>query len=201
MQQSTFTRKGTDRIIKFAFELAARRPKKHLTSATKSNGISITMPYWDERVVAMAQNFPEVRWDKYHIDILSAHFVLHPDWFDVVVASNLFGDILSDLGPACTGTIGIAPSGNINADRVFPSLFEPVHGSAPDIAGRGIANPIGQIWSGAMLLDHLGYPSAHDAIVKAIETVLDPNSGAPRTPDIGGRDRTEDLGRAIANAI
>ena len=138
VQQATFTRTGTDRILKFAFELAAKRPKKHLTSATKSNGISITMPYWDERVVAMAANFPDVRWDKFHIDILSAHFVLHPDWFDVVVASNLFGDILSDLGPACTGTIGIAPSGNINADRLFPSLFEPVHGSAPDIAGKNV---------------------------------------------------------------
>ncbi|MBK9606055.1 MAG: tartrate dehydrogenase [Betaproteobacteria bacterium] len=201
VQQSTFTRTGCDRILKFAFELAAKRPKRHLTSATKSNGISITMPYWDERVEAMAANFPDVRWDKFHIDILSAHFVLHPDWFDVVVASNLFGDILSDLGPACTGTIGIAPSGNINADRLFPSLFEPVHGSAPDIAGKGVANPIGQIWSGAMLLDHLGYPQAHDAILRAIEAILDPKSGAPRTPDIGGRHRTEDVGRAIAAAI
>jgi tartrate dehydrogenase/decarboxylase/D-malate dehydrogenase len=159
------------------------------------------MPYWDERVVEMGKHYPAVRWDKYHIDILSAHFVLHPDWFDVVVASNLFGDILSDLGPACTGTIGIAPSGNINADRLFPSLFEPVHGSAPDIAGRGIANPIGQIWSGAMMLDHLGYPAAHDAIVEAIEIVLDQSSGAPRTPDIGGKASTADLGRAIADAI
>jgi len=201
MQQSTFTRKGTDRILRFAFELAARRPKKHLTSATKSNGISITMPYWDERVAAMAQSYPDVRWDKFHIDILSAHFVMHPDWFDVVVASNLFGDILSDLGPACTGTIGIAPSANINADRTFPSLFEPVHGSAPDIAGRKIANPIGQIWSGAMLLDHLGYPEAHDSILRAIEAVLDPASDAPRTPDIGGTARTEDLGRAIASVV
>ena len=138
----------------------AARPKKHLTSATKSNGISITMPYWDERVEAMAKNYPEVKWDKYHIDILTAHFVLHPDWFDVVVGSNLFGDILSDLGPACTGTIGIAPSGNINPEGNFPSLFEPVHGSAPDIAGKGIANPIGQIWSGAMMLEHLGEPEA-----------------------------------------
>ena len=201
MQQATFTRTGTDRILKFAFELAAKRPKKHLTSATKSNGISITMPYWDERVVAMAASFPEVRWDKFHIDILSAHFVLHPDWFDVVVASNLFGDILSDLGPACTGTIGIAPSGNINADGRFPSLFEPVHGSAPDIAGKGVANPIGQIWSGAMLLEHLGYAQAHDAILSAIETVLDPKSGAPRTPDLGGKQTTQDVGRAIAEAI
>ena len=200
-QQSTFTRIGTDRILKFAFELASKRPKKHLTSATKSNGISITMPYWDERVEEMAKHYPAVKWDKYHIDILSANFVLHPDWFDVVVASNLFGDILSDLGPACTGTIGIAPSGNINADRKFPSLFEPVHGSAPDIAGKGVANPIGAIWSGAMMLDHLGYPQAGDAIVKAIEKVLEPGSGAPRTRDIGGTAGTVDLGKAIAEAL
>ena len=201
VQQSTFTRKGVDRILKFAFELARQRPKKHLTSATKSNGISITMPYWDERVEAMAKHYPDVRTDKYHIDILSANFVLHPDWFDVVVASNLFGDILSDLGPACTGTIGIAPSGNINADRVYPSLFEPVHGSAPDIAGKGIANPIGQIWSGAIMLEFLGYREAHDAIVRAIETVLDPKSGAPRTPDIGGKASTSELGKAVADAL
>ena len=201
VQQSTFTRKGVDRILKFAFELARQRPKKHLTSATKSNGISITMPYWDERVEAMAKQYPDVRTDKYHIDILSANFVLHPDWFDVVVASNLFGDILSDLGPACTGTIGIAPSGNINADRIYPSLFEPVHGSAPDIAGKGIANPIGQIWSGAIMLEFLGYREAHDAIVRAIETVLDPKSGAPRTPDIGGKASTSDLGKSVAEAL
>jgi tartrate dehydrogenase/decarboxylase/D-malate dehydrogenase len=201
VQQSTFTRKGVDRILKFAFELARQRPKKHVTSATKSNGISITMPYWDERVEAMAKHYPDVRTDKYHIDILSANFVLHPDWFDVVVASNLFGDILSDLGPACTGTIGIAPSGNINADRIYPSLFEPVHGSAPDIAGKGIANPIGQIWSGAIMLEFLGYREAHDAIVRAIETVLDPKSGAPRTPDIGGKASTSDLGKAVAEAL
>ena len=201
VQQSTFTRKGVDRILKFAFELARQRPKKHLTSATKSNGISITMPYWDERVEAMAKQYPDGRTDKYHIDILSANFVLHPDWFDVVVASNLFGDILSDLGPACTGTIGIAPSGNINADRIYPSLFEPVHGSAPDIAGKGIANPIGQIWSGAIMLEFLGYREAHDAIVRAIETVLDPKSGAPRTPDIGGKASTSDLGKAVAEAL
>jgi tartrate dehydrogenase/decarboxylase/D-malate dehydrogenase len=149
----------------------------------------------------MAKHYPAVKWDKYHIDILSANFVLHPDWFDVVVASNLFGDILSDLGPACTGTIGIAPSGNINADRKFPSLFEPVHGSAPDIAGKGVANPIGAIWSGAMMLDHLGYPQAGDAIVKAIEKVLEPGSGAPRTRDIGGTAGTVDLGKAIAEAL
>jgi tartrate dehydrogenase/decarboxylase/D-malate dehydrogenase len=200
-QQSVFSRKGVDRILKFAFELAKKRPKKHLTSATKSNGISITMPYWDERVEAMAKAYPDVRWDKFHIDILSAHFVQHPDWFDVVVASNLFGDILSDLGPACTGTIAIAPSGNINPERAFPSLFEPVHGSAPDIYGRGIANPIGQIWASAMMLEHLGHPQAGAAIVRAIETVLEPKSGAPRTPDLGGKDKTADLGKAIADAL
>jgi tartrate dehydrogenase/decarboxylase/D-malate dehydrogenase len=200
-QQSVFSRKGVDRILKFAFELAKKRPKKHLTSATKSNGISITMPYWDERVEAMAKTYPDVRWDKFHIDILSAHFVQHPDWFDVVVASNLFGDILSDLGPACTGTIAIAPSGNINPERVFPSLFEPVHGSAPDIYGRGIANPIGQIWAAALMLEHLGHPQAGAAIVRAIETVLEPKSGAPRTPDLGGNDKTADLGKAIAGAL
>ena len=152
IQETVMSRTGIDRILKYAFELAQKRPRKHLTSATKSNGISITMPYWDERVVEMAKNYPDVSWDKYHIDILTAQFVMNPDRFDVVVASNLFGDILSDLGPACTGTIGIAPSGNINPERKFPSLFEPVHGSAPDIAGKGIANPIGQIWSGAMML-------------------------------------------------
>jgi len=200
-QQSVFSRKGVDRILKFAFELAKKRPKKHLTSATKSNGISITMPYWDERVEAMAKTYPDVKWDKFHIDILSAHFVQHPDWFDVVVASNLFGDILSDLGPACTGTIAIAPSGNINPERAFPSLFEPVHGSAPDISGKGIANPIGQIWAAAMMLEHLGHPEAGAAVVRAIETVLEPRSGAPRTPDLGGKDKTTDLGKAIADAI
>jgi tartrate dehydrogenase/decarboxylase/D-malate dehydrogenase len=198
VQQSTFTRFGTDRILRYAFELATSRPKKHVTSATKSNGIMITMPYWDERFAAMARQYPDVRTDQYHIDILTAHFVQHPDWFDVVVASNLFGDILSDLGPACTGTIGIAPSGNINPERDFPSLFEPVHGSAPDIYGKKIANPIGQIWSGAMMLEHLGHPDAAAAIVRAIETVLEEG---PRTRDIGGSAGTEDVGKAIAAAI
>jgi tartrate dehydrogenase/decarboxylase/D-malate dehydrogenase len=200
-QQSVFTRHGTDRVLKFAYDLAQSRPKKHLTSATKSNGIAITMPYWDERVKAMAARYPEVKTDQFHIDILSAHFVQRPDFFDVVVASNLFGDILSDLGPACTGTIGIAPSANLNPDRLFPSLFEPVHGSAPDIAGRGIANPIGQIWCGAMMLEHLGYSAAHDHVLKTIEAVLDPKSGAPKTPDIGGTAKCRDLGKAIADAI
>ena len=199
MQETVMTRIGVDRVLKFAFELAAKRERKHLTSATKSNGISISMPYWDERVEAMAKSYPDVRWDKYHIDILTAQFVLHPDWFDVVVASNLFGDILSDLGPACTGTIGIAPSANINPERNFPSLFEPVHGSAPDIAGQGIANPIGQIWSAAMMLDHLGQAEAAAAIVTAIETVL--AEPAARTRDLGGPADTAACGKAVAEAL
>lgn len=201
MQETVMSRVGVDRVLKYAFDLAQSRPKRHLTSATKSNGIAITMPYWDERVEEMAQSYPDVNVDKFHIDILAAHFVQRPNFFDVVVASNLFGDILSDLGPACTGTIGIAPSANLNPTLEFPSLFEPVHGSAPDIAGENIANPIGQIWCGAMMLDFLGYRSAHDAILTTIETVLEPTSGAPRTPDIGGTATTVDLGVAIANAI
>ena len=198
VQESVFTRQGVDRILKYAFDLAQRRPKKHLTSATKSNGITITMPFWDERVQAIAARYPDVRVDQYHIDILTAHFVQHPDWFDVVVGSNLFGDILSDLGPACTGTIGIAPSANLNPERTYPSMFEPVHGSAPDIAGRNIANPIGQIWSGALMLEHLGHPEAATMIVRAIETVL---TDGPRTPDLGGKSSTQELGRAIAQAL
>jgi len=201
MQETVMSRVGVDRVLKFAFELAQSRPKKHLTSATKSNGIAITMPYWDERVAEMAKHYPQVVLDKFHIDILTAHFVQRPDFFDVVVASNLFGDILSDLGPACTGTIGIAPSANLNPDRTAPSLFEPVHGSAPDIAGKGVANPIGQIWCGAMMLEFLGHKAAHDAVLGAIEAVLAPDSGAPRTPDIGGNASTSDLGKAIAQAI
>ncbi|GIK49453.1 MAG: tartrate dehydrogenase [Hyphomonadaceae bacterium] len=199
IQETIMTRVGVDRILRYAFEFAARREKRHLTSATKSNGISITMPYWDKRVEAMAAKFPEVRWDKYHIDILTAHFVQHPDWFDVVVASNLFGDILSDLGPACTGTIGIAPAGNINPERRFPSLFEPVHGSAPDIAGQGVANPIGQIWSASLMLDHLGETAAAAAVLRAIEQVL--AQPQCRTPDLGGRATTRECGKAIIDAL
>jgi tartrate dehydrogenase/decarboxylase/D-malate dehydrogenase len=197
-QESVFTRKGVDRILKFAFELAGKRPARHLTSATKSNGISITMPYWDERFRAMAAQYPDIRADQYHIDGLTIPLVLDPGRFDVIVASNLFGDILSDLGPATTGTIGIAPSGNINPERAFPSLFEPVHGSAPDIYGRNIANPIGQIWSGAMLLDHLGEKAAGAAVMKAIETVL---VDGPRTPDMAGKASTQDVGKAVAAAL
>ncbi len=198
-QQTIMTRTGVDRVVKYAFELARQRPKKHLTSATKSNGISITMPYWDERVEAVASNYPDVKWDKYHIDILTAQFVLHPDWFDVVVGSNLFGDILSDLGPACTGTIGIAPAANINPENNFPSLFEPVHGTAPDIAGQGIANPIGQIWSAAMMLDHLGEGEAAKAIVTAVERSLAERT--LRTRDLGGNADTVACGKAVAELL
>ena len=199
VQESIFTRRGVDRVLRYAFELALTRDAKRLTSATKSNGIIHTMPYWDERFAAIGAEYPDIETDQYHIDILTAHFVLHPDWFDVVVGSNLFGDILSDLGPAVAGTIGIAPSANINPEREHPSMFEPVHGSAPDIAGRGIANPIGQIWSGAMMLEHLGHAEAADAILAAIESVLDD----PRllTPDMGGEATTADLGQAIAEAV
>src|SRR6266404_991024 len=197
-QQTVMTRIGVDRILKFAFELAQSRPKKHLTSATKSNGISITMPYWDERVKEMAQKYPDVRVDQFHIDILCAHFVQRPERFDVVVGSNLFGDILSDLGPGVTGTIGIAPSANLNPERDYPSMFEPVHGSAPDIAGQGIANPVGQIWSGAMMLEHLGHKPAADAVLRAIEIVI---REGPRTRDMGGKASTEEMGKAIAQAV
>jgi tartrate dehydrogenase/decarboxylase/D-malate dehydrogenase len=203
LQEAIFTRHGTDRILKYAFELAQRRPKKHLTAATKSNGIAISMPYWDERVAAMGEQYGDVKWDKYHVDILAARFVLSPERFDVVVASNLFGDILSDLGPACAGTIGIAPSANLNPGRTFPSLFEPVHGSAPDIYGKNIANPIAMIWSGAMMFEFLGqgdakYTAAHDAIVQAMETCL---TQGPRTPDMGGTASTTEVGEAIAEYL
>jgi tartrate dehydrogenase/decarboxylase/D-malate dehydrogenase len=198
-QLTVMTRTGVDRILKYAFELARTRPRQKLTSATKSNGITFTMPYWDERFALMAKNYPDVKTDQYHVDILCAHFVQHPDWFDVVVGSNLFGDILSDLGPAVAGSIGIAASANINPERVFPSMFEPVHGSAPDIAGRFICNPIGQIWSGAMMLEHLGEVEAGRAIVDAIETLL--REGGPRTRDMGGQAGTEEVGRAIAEIV
>jgi tartrate dehydrogenase/decarboxylase/D-malate dehydrogenase len=199
VQETVFTKKGVDRVLRYAFELARTREAKHLTSATKSNGIIHTMPYWDERFAAMTAEYPDIRADQYHIDILTANFVLHPDWFDVVVGSNLFGDILSDLGPAIAGTIGVAPSGNINPTREYPSMFEPVHGSAPDIAGKGIANPIAQIWSGAMMLAHLGHPDAAEAVERAIETVV--RNQDPRTPDMGGKATTVELARAIEEAI
>lgn len=199
MQQSVFTRRGTDRILRYAFELAQHRPKRHLTSATKSNGIYHSMPYWDKRVAAMSGHYPDVAVDQFHIDILTAHFVRKPEHFDVVVGSNLFGDILSDLGPACTGTIAIAPSANINPERTFPSMFEPVHGSAPDIAGKGIANPLGTIWAGAMLVQHLGEPAMHDTILAAIEQVL--AHGEVLTPDMGGQASTQALADAVAALV
>ena len=199
VQEAVFTRRGVDRILRYAFELARTREQRHVTSATKSNGIVHTMPFWDERFAAVRRDYPDVETAQFHIDILCAHFVQHPDWFDVVVGSNLFGDILSDLGPAVAGSIGIAPSANINPEREHPSMFEPVHGSAPDIAGQGIANPIGQIWSAAMMLDHLGQPQAAAAVIAAIETVIaDP---ASRTRDMGGRASTEECGEAVAQAL
>lgn len=198
-QQSLFTRQGTDRLLRYAFELAQSRPAKHLTSATKSNGIYHSMPWWDSRVAEMARHYPEVNVDQFHIDILTAHFVGKPEYFDVVVGSNLFGDILSDLGPACTGTIAIAPSANINPDRTFPSMFEPVHGSAPDIAGQGIANPLGTIWAGAMMMQHLGCNDVHDCLLSAMENVL--REASALTPDMGGTANTRELGAAIVAAI
>jgi tartrate dehydrogenase/decarboxylase/D-malate dehydrogenase len=197
-QESIFTRRGVDRILRYAFGVARTRKRRQLTSATKSNGITITMPFWDERFAALSTEYPDVQTNQFHIDILTAHFVLHPDWFDVVVGSNLFGDILSDLGPACTGTIAIAPSANLNPERDYPSMFEPVHGSAPDIAGRGVANPIGQIWSGAMMLEHLGQSDAAHAVVTGIEKVL---SKGPRTRDMGGNASTDEVGLAISEAV
>jgi len=199
VQETVFTRRGVDRIMRYAFELAKTRPRKHLTSATKSNGIIHTMPYWDERFREIRKDYPDVSTDQFHIDILTAHFVRNPDWFDVVVGSNLFGDILSDLGPAVTGTIGIAPSANINPEKKFPSMFEPVHGSAPDIAGQGIANPIGEIWSAAMMLEFLGEHKAALDIETAIENLI--RDSDIKTPDMGGKATTTDLGKALAEEL
>ncbi len=198
IQESVFTREGVDKVMRFAFEQAAKR-RRHVTSATKSNGIIHTMPYWDERFEAMKPNFPDIETDQFHIDILSAHFVQHPDWFDVVVGSNLFGDILSDLGAAVVGGMGLAPAANINPEKEYPSMFEPVHGSAPDIAGQNIANPIAQIWTGAMMLDHLGHEDAGTAITEAIEAVLAEGKGLTR--DLGGTASTQEFGQAIAAAL
>ncbi|MFC7328864.1 tartrate dehydrogenase [Marinactinospora rubrisoli] len=200
LQVAAFTRRGTDRILRYAFDFARRLGRSHVTSATKSNGIFHSMPYWDERFHAIAAEYPGIEVDQYHIDILAARFVMSPQRFDVVVGSNLFGDILSDLGPGVTGTIAVAPSGNINPEREHPSMFEPVHGSAPDIMGKGIANPIGQIWSAAMMLDHLGEEQAAADVMRAIETVLG-SGDAPLTPDLGGTATTTDLGAAIAEAV
>ena len=199
VQQSIFTKKGIEQIMRYAFEAAKLRERKQVTSATKSNGIIHSMPYWDERFEAISAEYPDITTDKFHIDILTAHFVRNPHWFDVVVGSNLFGDILSDLGPAVTGTIGIAPGANINPEREFPSMFEPVHGSAPDIAGQGICNPIGEIWSAAMMLEHLGHKEAADDIVTAIETVI--RDSNVKTPDMGGKANTRELGKAVVDTL
>ena len=199
VQQSIFTKKGIEQIMRYAFEAAKLRERKQVTSATKSNGIIHSMPYWDERFEAISAEYPDITTDKFHIDILTAHFVRNPHWFDVVVGSNLFGDILSDLGPAVTGTIGIAPGANINPEREFPSMFEPVHGSAPDIAGQGICNPIGEIWSAAMMLEHLGHKEAADDIVTAIETVI--RDSNVKTPDMGGKANTRELGQAVVDTL
>lgn len=199
VQETVFSLEGVDRVMRYAFELASERDAKHVTSATKSNGIIHTMPFWDERFAAIAREFPDIRTDQYHIDILTANFVLHPEWFDVVVASNLFGDILSDLGPALAGSIAIAPSANLNPPKEFPSMFEPVHGSAPDIAGKGIANPIGQIWAGALMLDHLGYKEAGEEVVQTIEAFLQETD--LRTPDMGGNGTTREVGEAISGVF
>jgi tartrate dehydrogenase/decarboxylase/D-malate dehydrogenase len=198
LQESVFTRHGSERLLNYAFNLARTRARKHVTVATKSNGIAISMPWWDERAAEAVARHPDISWDKQHIDILAARFVLQPQRFDVVAATNLFGDILSDLGPACTGTIGIAPSANLNPERTFPSLFEPVHGSAPDIFGKNIANPVAMVWSAAMMLDFLGQKDAHDAILRAIEVVL---RDGPRTPDLGGTANTTQLGEALAQLV
>ena len=199
VQQSVFTREGVDRVLRYAFERARTRPAKHLTSATKSNGIIHTMPFWDERFAAAAAEHPDVRTDQYHIDILAAHLVQHPDWFDVIVASNLFGDILSDLGPAVAGSIGLAPGANLNPDRAHPSMFEPVHGSAPDIAGKGVANPVAQMLTGAMMLDHLGERAGAAAVEAAVGEVLAARD--PRTPDLGGAAATADVTAAVVAAL
>lgn len=198
IQESVFSRVGSTRLLDFAFALAESRPRRRLTLATKSNGIAISMPWWDRCGQEAALRFPNVAVDHQHIDILCARLVLQPDRFDVIAATNLFGDILSDLGPATTGTIGIAASANLNPERKFPSLFEPVHGSAPDIYGRNIANPIGMIWSGALMLDFLGHPEAAAAVLSAIEHVI---RQGPHTPDIGGSATTTEVGEAIEAQI
>ncbi|MGH7354235.1 MAG: tartrate dehydrogenase [Candidatus Rokuibacteriota bacterium] len=199
VQQAVFTRRGCDRIMRYAFELARRRAHKHVTSATKSNGIIHSMPFWDERFAAIAREYPDVKTAQYHIDILTAHFVQHPDWFDVVVASNLFGDILSDLGPAIAGSIGLAPGANINPEKQDPSMFEPVHGSAPDIAGKGLANPVAQVWTGALMLEHLGHAEAARAVVGAVERLVE--EGKTLTRDLGGKATTAEVGRALAALV
>jgi tartrate dehydrogenase/decarboxylase/D-malate dehydrogenase len=197
VQETIFTRLGVSRVARYAAELAATR-RGHLTSATKSNGIVHTMPFWDEIVEETVRSYPEVSLTSELVDALAAHLVLKPWTFDVIVASNLFGDILSDLGSAVTGSIGLAPSANLNPEGDFPSLFEPVHGSAPDIAGKGLANPVGQMWSGAMMLDHLGHPDAANHLQSAFESALRDGFG---TRDVGGTSSTSEFTSAVLAAI
>ena len=198
IQESVFTRVGVSRIADFAFQLAATR-RSYVTSATKSNGIVHTLPFWDEVVAERAALHPDVRFDSEHIDALAAKFVLQPQRFDVVVGSNLFGDILSDLAAAVAGSIGIAPSANLDPTKEFPSMFEPVHGSAPDIAGQGIANPVGAVWSAAMMLEHLGHGPAAAEILRAMETTL--SKPETRTRDLGGTATTAEATQALVAAL
>ncbi|HSJ10584.1 MAG TPA: tartrate dehydrogenase [Longimicrobiales bacterium] len=198
-QTGVFTRRGIERAARYAFELAARRPRRLLASATKSNALNYSMVLWDEVVADVAREYPTVSWRAYHVDALAARMVTHPDSLDVIVASNLFGDILTDLGAALTGSLGLAPGANLNPERAYPSMFEPIHGSAPDIAGCGVANPVGAIWAGALMLDHLGLRDAHDHLVAAIEAVL--ADGRVRTPDLGGHAGTNEMAEAIAGQL
>jgi tartrate dehydrogenase/decarboxylase/D-malate dehydrogenase len=198
-QTGIFTYRGIERIARFAFELAAKRPRRKLASATKSNALQHSLVLWDTVDEAVAKDYPTVEWRKYHVDALAARMVTDPASIDVIVASNLFGDILTDLGAAVSGSLGVAPGANLNPERVYPSMFEPIHGSAPDIAGKGIANPIGAIWAGALMLAHLGNDSAHDRILRAIEKVL--GGGGPRTPDLGGKATTKDVAAAVAASL
>src|SRR5918996_936127 len=198
-QTGVFTRRAVERIARYAFQFAASRPRRMLASATKSNALQHSMILWDEVVADVAKEFPQVEYRKYYVDAIAARMVTHPQTLDVMVASNLFGDILTDIGSAISGSLGIAPGANINPERHYPSMFEPIHGSAPDIAGKGIANPIAAMWAGAMMLDHLGERAVHDRIVAAIEKVL--LKGWPRTPDIGGKAGTAELAAAVRAAL
>jgi tartrate dehydrogenase/decarboxylase / D-malate dehydrogenase len=198
-QTGLFTRHGIERILRYGFEIAVKRPRKLIASATKSNALRHAMVLWDEVAEVVRQDYPSVEYRKYHVDAIAARMITHPGSLDVIVCSNLFGDILTDIGSAISGSLGIAPGANINPERTYPSMFEPIHGSAPDIAGQGIANPIGAIWAGAMMLDHLGHRDVHDRILGAIERVV--ASGSIRTPDLGGKASTQELAGAIVGEI
>src|SRR4029079_9368481 len=198
-QTGGFTRNGIERILRYGFEVASKRPRKILASATKSNALRHSMVFWDEVADIVSRDYPSVEYRKYHVDALAARMVTHPQTIDVIVASNMFGDILTDIGSAISGSLGIAPGANIDPERRSPSMFEPIHGSAPDIAGKGIANPIGAIWAGALMLDHLGHRELHDRLLAAIERVV--AAGTIRTPDLGGKATTEQMTRAITDEI